>query len=34
VHQARSTFGNVRADALNRADSRTALREAMERWST
>jgi transcriptional regulator with XRE-family HTH domain len=34
VHQARSTFGNVRADALNRADSRTALRKAMERWST
>jgi transcriptional regulator with XRE-family HTH domain len=34
VHQARSTFGMVRADALNRADSRTALRKAMERWST
>jgi transcriptional regulator with XRE-family HTH domain len=34
VHQARGTFGTVRADALNRADSRTALRKAMERWST
>lgn len=34
VHQARGTFGSVRADALNRADSRAALRKAMERWST
>jgi Domain of unknown function (DUF5753) len=33
VHQAPATFGRVRGDALNRADSRTALREAMERWS-
>lgn len=33
VHQARATFGRVRGDALNRTDSRTALREAMERWS-
>lgn len=33
VRKARATFTNVRADALTRADSRTMLTEAMERWS-
>lgn len=33
VHKARTTFSGVRADALNRADSRYMLVEAMERWS-
>lgn len=33
VRKARATFSSVRADALNRADSRSALMEAMERWS-
>jgi transcriptional regulator with XRE-family HTH domain len=33
VRKARATFSSVRADALNRADSRNALVEAMERWS-
>lgn len=33
VRKARATFGVVRADALNRADSRTKLMEAEERWS-
>ena len=33
VRKARATFNNVRADALNRADSRRVLVEAMERWS-
>jgi transcriptional regulator with XRE-family HTH domain len=33
VRKARATFGNVRADALNRAGSRAKLTEAMERWS-
>jgi hypothetical protein len=33
VRKARATFNNVRADALNRADSRKVLVEAMERWS-
>jgi len=34
VHKARTTFGRVRADALNRADSRDMLTKAMERWSS
>ncbi len=33
VRKARATFTNVRADALNRPDSRNRLMEAMERWS-
>ena len=33
VHKARTTFGSVRADALNRADSMDTLRRVMERWS-
>jgi hypothetical protein len=33
VRQARATFNSVRADALNRVDSRNILMEAMERWS-
>lgn len=33
VRRASSTFNSVRADALNRADSRTRLTEAMEIWS-
>jgi hypothetical protein len=33
VRKARATFSGVRADALNRADSRSALMEAMDRWS-
>lgn len=33
VRKARATFSNVRADALNRADSRNILVEAKERWS-
>jgi hypothetical protein len=33
VRKARATFNSVRADALNRADSRNVLMEAMERWS-
>ena len=33
VRRASSTFNSVRADALNRADSRTKLTEAMEIWS-
>jgi hypothetical protein len=33
VRKARATFNTVRADALNRADSRNTLMEAMERWS-
>jgi hypothetical protein len=33
VRKARATFTNVRADALNRPDSRNMLTEAMERWS-
>lgn len=32
VRKARATFGAVRADARNRADSRAAIREAMEIW--
>lgn len=32
VRKARATFTNVRADALNRPDSRNMLTEAMERW--
>jgi len=33
VRKARATFTSVRADALNRPDSRNMLMEAMERWS-
>jgi transcriptional regulator with XRE-family HTH domain len=33
VRKARATFTSVRADALNRSDSRNMLTEAMERWS-
>jgi len=33
VRKARATFTSVRADALNRPDSRNTLTEAMERWS-
>jgi transcriptional regulator with XRE-family HTH domain len=33
VRKARATFTSVRADALNRPDSRNVLKEAMERWS-
>jgi hypothetical protein len=33
VRKARATFTSVRADALNRPDSRNKLREAMEEWS-
>jgi hypothetical protein len=33
VHKARTTFSRVRADALNRVDSRNVLLEAKERWS-
>jgi transcriptional regulator with XRE-family HTH domain len=33
VHKARTTFTNVRADALNRSDSRNTLTEAEKRWS-
>ncbi len=33
VRKARATFNNVRADALNRVDSRNMILEAMERWS-
>jgi hypothetical protein len=33
VRKARATFNNVRADALNRADSRNTLVEAKEKWS-
>ncbi len=33
VRKARATFTSVRADALNRPDSRNMLTEAMERWS-
>jgi hypothetical protein len=33
VRKARATFNSVRADALNRADSRNVLMEAIERWS-
>jgi transcriptional regulator with XRE-family HTH domain len=33
VRKARATFSIVRADSLNRADSRTRLTEAVERWS-
>ena len=33
VRKARATFTSVRADALNRPDSRNRLTEAMERWS-
>jgi hypothetical protein len=33
VRQARTTFNSVRADALNRTDSRNVLMEAIERWS-
>jgi transcriptional regulator with XRE-family HTH domain len=33
VRKARGTFSIVRADALNRTDSRTMFMEAMERWS-
>jgi Domain of unknown function (DUF5753)/Helix-turn-helix domain len=33
VRKARATFNIVRADAFNRADSRSTLKEAMERWS-
>jgi transcriptional regulator with XRE-family HTH domain len=32
VRKARATFNSVRVDALNRADSRDRLMEAMERW--
>jgi hypothetical protein len=34
VRRASSTFNSVRADALNRADSREILTEAMERWTS
>jgi transcriptional regulator with XRE-family HTH domain len=34
VHKARTTMSNVRADALNRVDSRACISEAMETWST
>jgi len=34
VRRASSTFNSVRADALNRADSRSILTEAMERWNS
>jgi hypothetical protein len=34
VRKARTTFKSVRADALTRADSRTVLMEAMERWGS
>jgi transcriptional regulator with XRE-family HTH domain len=33
VHKARTTMSNVRADALNRVDSRARISEAMEIWS-
>lgn len=33
VRKARATFNTVRADALNRADSRNTLMEAKETWS-
>jgi transcriptional regulator with XRE-family HTH domain len=33
VRRASSTFNSVRADALNRADSREAISEAMETWN-
>jgi transcriptional regulator with XRE-family HTH domain len=33
VRKARATFSIVRADSLNRADSRNRLTEAVERWS-
>jgi transcriptional regulator with XRE-family HTH domain len=33
VRRASSTFNSVRADALNRADSREAISEAMEAWN-
>src|ERR1700722_1608405 len=33
VRKARATFTSVRADALNRPDSRNTLTEAMERWT-
>lgn len=34
VRRARATFSSVRADALNRAASRDALMEAMNRWQS
>lgn len=33
VHKARSTFSRVRADLLNRADTRRLISEALETWS-
>ena len=33
VHKARTTFSNVRADSLNRADTRRCISEALESWS-
>lgn len=33
VRKARAAFSSVRADALNRADSRAMMMEAMERWN-
>lgn len=33
VRKARTTFNSVRADSLNRADSRNMLMEAMEAWN-
>lgn len=34
VRRASATFNNVRGDALPRAESRTVISEAMERWTT
>jgi Domain of unknown function (DUF5753) len=33
VHRARATFSNVRADSLNRTDTRRRISEAQESWS-
>jgi hypothetical protein len=33
VHKARTTFSSVRADSLNRADTRRRISEAQESWS-